>query len=148
MGPPLTGTIAVKLNGRRRANSSRTIRSDIAEALSQKPCAVLACNPSTKCAVDHKNGRYEDDTVNNLNAQSESQFQPLHPVVNTAKREHCKACRQNNQRFDAKILGYVKGWIRGDGQWAGNCLGCYWHDPVEFNKKISVSSLSPASTAT
>lgn len=53
--------------------------------------------------------------------------------TNYAKRQHCRRCRETGQRFDAKQLGYPVGQTKGNGQYRGTCVGCYWYDPKAFN---------------
>lgn len=126
---------SVQLNG---ANDSqkrnRAIRKDIVEELSTKRCVVL--DIGTQIEIDHKNGRYDDENVACMDKQTLDFFQAMSKAVNDAKRQHCKDCQQCHKRYDAKRLGYKVGWFVGDED-TNDCVGCYWHDPFEFNKKIS-----------
>ena len=73
----------------------------------------------------------------NIENQKLEDFQPMSKPVNNAKRQHCKECRKTNIRFDAKQLGYSISYTHGDKNYHGSCVGCYWYDPLEFNKEIS-----------
>ena len=86
--------------------------------------------------VDHKNGMYDDLSNISLEDQKEDDFQPLSRPANLAKREHCKKCKDSGKRYDARQLGYKEGWIVGDEN-TSTCVGCYWFDPLRFNKEIS-----------
>lgn len=112
----------------------RRIRKDIHDTIKNQRCVVL--DTSTQIEVDHKNGRYNEETVANIETQKLEDFQPLHKTVNDAKRQHCKRCIENHKRYDAKRLGYKEGWIYGNENDL-ICTGCYWYDPKEFNKTIS-----------
>lgn len=99
------------------------------------PCAVLGTKAQIEC--DHKDGRKNDPSVNDVNLQQLDDFQPLHKTCNGVKREACNACQRNNQRFDATTLGFPVGWIHGDAQYHGTCRGCYWYDPRAFYNALS-----------
>ena len=64
-------------------------------------------------------------------------FQPLSKTANNAKRQHCKICRETGKRFDATRLGYSVKQYKGNQKYEGSCIGCYWYDPLMFNKKVS-----------
>jgi len=124
---------SVKLNGLNDSDKRyRTIRADIRQEIKKKPCVVL--DTTINVEVDHKDGRYK--TTADIKQQKLEDFQPMHKSVNDAKRQHCKECRETGKRYDARRLGYSIGWTEGD-QNTDNCVGCYWHDPYDFNKKIS-----------
>ena len=61
----------------------------------------------------------------------------LSKAANNAKRQHCKECRATDKRFDAKLLGYSVGQVKGNGVYEGSCAGCYWYDPFVFNQEVS-----------
>jgi len=67
----------------------------------------------------------------------EQDCQPFHTVVNKAKRQHCKQCKETGIRYDATQLGYSVSQYIGPDEYKGSCIGCYWYDPNEFNKQIS-----------
>ena len=124
----------VRLHGFKKQPINKPIPPDIREKLSNKKCSVLGIG---KIEIDHKDGRRDDPRLSDASKVKLSDFQPLSKAVNNAKRQHCKVCRQTNQRFDAKQLGYSKGQIEGDELYRGSCVGCYWYDPIAFNKAIS-----------
>jgi len=99
-------------------------------------CVILGTS-NPEC--DHKDGRLDDPRLSDVNRITLDDFQPLSKAANDAKRQHCVECRETNQRFDAKRLGYMVSQVRGNGEYNGTCIGCYWHDPVFFNKEVSSS---------
>ena len=125
---------AIKLNGFNQNPSEKSIRSDIFTAVKSRKCAVLATGNNIEC--DHKNGRYDSRTVASLETQRQEDFQPLSKAANDAKRQHCKTCKKNHHRFDAKRLGYHESYIKGDAK-TNICQGCYWYDPYAFNRAMS-----------
>ena len=125
----------IKLNGLNiNIQKYRTIRSDIVKEISGRRCVIL--DIGTNIEVDHKNGRYDSETVANLETQSINDFQPLCKTANDAKRHHCKVCIESNKRYNAQNLGYKEGWTEGS-ELTDNCIGCYWYDPYNFNEVIS-----------
>lgn len=126
---------SIKCDGPQRINRiSQTIRQDIINQIKSKKCVILNISSNIEC--DHKEGRKDDARLNDLASQSVTDFQPLCKTANDAKRSHCKQCVQTRKRFDAKQLGYKESFIYGDEN-SNTCVGCYWYDPIEFNKKIS-----------
>ena len=126
--------VYIMLHGFKKNPIKKPIPAKIRKALSNKPCAVLAIS---KVEIDHRDGRRDDPRLADASRVRLSDFQPLSKAVNNAKRQHCKTCRKTNKRFDAKLLGYRKGQVEGNGIYRGSCIGCYWHDPIAFNKSIS-----------
>ena len=61
-----------------------------------------------------------------MNLQRIEDFQALHQTANKVKRQVCKDCDTNNQRFDARVLGFPCGWTEGGAQYHGTCRGCFW----------------------
>ena len=59
------------------------------------------------------------------------------PAQFNAKRQHCKSCRETGKRFDARKLGYRIGQFKGNRDYNGSRIGCYWHDPWRFNREVS-----------
>lgn len=126
--------VSVRLDGFNKIIKSGSISNHIRKTFKNSRCAVLGIKGSY-IEIDHKDGRKDDLNVDiHLDP---SDFQPLHKTVNVAKRQHCKNCINNNIRFDAKQLGYSTSYWIGDEKYRGSCIGCYWYDPVIFNKKIS-----------
>lgn len=104
--------------------------------IKSQDCVILGTS-NPEC--DHKDGRLDDPRLSDVNRITLDDFQPLSKAANDAKRQHCVECRETNQRFDAKRLGYTVSQVRGNGEYNGTCVGCYWHDPVFFNKEVSSS---------
>ncbi len=126
--------ISVQLDGFNKNQKKRRIAESIRKEIVKKPCAVLAINSNIEC--DHKDGMYDDDAVSDPTQQLLEHFQPLSKAVNGAKRTHCNRCKDNGERFDAKVLGYSASFIKGS-KHTKSCVGCYWYDPNLFNATIS-----------
>ena len=131
----------IRLNGYKAEEDrlgNQTIRNDIKKYYKEKRCVVLGTsNPE----VDHKNGWKNDDNVmKNLSTQRYEDFQPLSKAANDAKRQFCKECRKDGNRYDAKQLGYPMSFYKGgkkhDGTSTG-CEGCFWYDPIEFRNHLT-----------
>jgi hypothetical protein len=126
----------VQLLGYKKNSFSSKISKSVREHYKESNCCVLGVG-GKYIEIDHKDGRKDD--LGLPQNQKYSDFQPMHRNANIAKRQHCKVCKSTNIRFDAKRLGYsVSQWI-GKSEYTGNCLGCYWYDPLEFNMRISQS---------
>lgn len=127
--------VGIKLDGHNRNPTHRTINKQITKIIKAKRCAVLAIG---KVEVDHKDGRYETRDNDDPATQKIADFQPLSKHANTAKRQHCKDCKEGGgwNRFDATRLGYSHSFISGDRN-TKSCQGCYWFDPEFFNQTIS-----------
>ena len=78
----------------------------------------------------------DDWRLNDKSLQQLDDFQPLCKTANDAKRGHCKKCRETGKRYDAKRLGYSESYTYGTAN-SKTCVGCYWYDPIAFNKEIS-----------
>lgn len=127
---------SVRLEGLNKSSVERyrSIRSDIKSNIVSQRCRIL--DVGAHIEVDHKNGMYDDLSNISLEDQKEDDFQPLSKSANLAKREHCKKCKESGKRYDARRLGYKEGWLVGDEN-TSQCPGCYWYDPLRFNKEIS-----------
>ena len=125
----------IKLWGPNKAPNGRQVSSAIRKEIRKRKCAVLHVS---SIEVDHKDGRYDDPNVIDLEKQKIDDFQALSKCVNMAKRQHCKVCRGTGKRFDARLLGYKVGQVNGNGEYRGTCIGCYWHDPVRFNSSLDL----------
>ena len=100
-------------------------------------------NLKLNMVVDHKNGRYNDNRLRDINKQTINDFQPLTNNENLDKRECCKKCTEANKRFNATILGYVVSYIQGDENYIDSpdgCVGCYWHDCLKFKQSLILST--------
>lgn len=131
-------TYSVQLDGpnKNSVKKHRHIKEEIKSKISNQRCKIL--DVGSNIEVDHKNGMYDELSNISVENQNENSFQPLSKAANDAKREHCKKCRKNGKRYDARRLGYKEGWVVGDEN-TEDCTGCYWYDPEQFNKLISNS---------
>ena len=126
----------VELQGYKKVGKERKISSKIRKEVGKRKCAVLYVS---QVEVDHKDGRYDNPSVSDLNKQKVDDFQALSKCVNNAKRQHCKVCKETGNRFDAKKLGYKVSQVLGNGKYRGTCVGCYWYDPSEFNSSLDLA---------
>lgn len=127
--------VAVQLCGKNtKKQISKSINSNIIKKIQKMRCAVLNVG---NVEVDHKDGHRDDYEGFKSKNQNIEQFQPLSKAVNSAKKEHCKKCRNNKIRFDAVKLGYSVSVWAGGIKYMGTCVGCYWYDIKKFNEEIS-----------
>ena len=122
---------AVELQGFKKVPIEKPIPAWIRQKLQNERCAVLDVS---NVEIDHKDGRRDDPRLADPERVTLDDFQPLSKAANNAKRQHCKVCRETNQRYDAKRLGFPVSQSRGNGVYNGTCVGCYWHDPKAFVK--------------
>ena len=125
---------SVQLIGFKQNTFTNKIDKDIYDEYKDSRCRILSVG-GKQIEIDHKDGRKEDYKLHD--AQTLDDFQPLHKCCNVAKRRHCSACKETGIRFDARLLGYSYAQTRGPEKYHGSCLGCYWHDPYDFNRIIS-----------
>lgn len=125
--------ISVQLVGYRKNIFDRSIPLEIHNKFKNSRCCVLDI-AGQLVEVDHKDGRY-DNYSNDLEM---GDYQSFHSTVNKAKRQHCKSCKRTGVRYDAMILGYSVPQYIGPKKYNGSCVGCYWYDPIEFNKQVSI----------
>ena len=126
---------SVKADGINKSTKiNQSIRSDIYKKIKTKRCAIL--DISTNIEVDHKDGMKDDWRLNDKSLQKIEDFQPLSKTANDAKRGHCTKCLETGKRYNAKRLGYSESYIFGNEN-SKTCVGCYWYDPVAFNREIS-----------
>lgn len=134
------GIDRIRLNGFNKDDYSQYIRADIKKAIKAQRCVVLGTsNPE----VDHKNGMKNEGRVMRNENQSLEDFQPLSKAANDAKRQFCKECRKTGIRYDAKLLGYPISYYSGVAEHHNEenaCIGCYWYDPIEFKKHLTLKS--------
>lgn len=122
---------AIRLNGfNTTITRDHSIPATIRNEIVARPSSILYVHSQNEC--DHKDGRYPEK------ATTIEAFQCLSKAENDAKRQHCKECRNKCKRFDATVLGYSVGWVKGDAN-SQICEGCYWYDPIQFNKIISIN---------
>lgn len=96
----------------------------------KKRCSIL--DITTNIEIDHKDARYPNKEL------KLKDFQGLCKTANDAKRQHCKDCLKTKKRYDATRLGYSVSFVKGD-ESSLFCEGCYWYDPIAFNKIISAN---------
>lgn len=126
----------VELQGFKKSQvtSEKPIPANIRKSIAAKRCVILG---TSKPECDHKDGRLDDPRLSDIALVTIDDFQPLSQAANYAKRQHCVECRDTGKRFDARRLGFKVGQVRGNGDYNGTCVGCYWHDPLFFNEEIS-----------
>lgn len=125
----------VELQGFRKVPvTEKPIPDSIGRTIRAQRCVVLGTS-GPEC--DHKDGRLDDPRLSDATLVTLDDFQPLSKAANDAKRQHCVECRETGLRFDAKRSGYQVSQVRGNGLYNGTCVGCYWHDPIFFNKEVS-----------
>ena len=130
---PNSKNLGIKLEGfYTKQENTGQIRADIKREIKKRRCVVLG---TSKPEVDHKDGRKEVARLSNPEKQKITDFQPLSPAANKAKRSACRKCKETNQRFDATSLGYPIAQWKGNGKFY-TCVGCFWHDPVVFRKAL------------
>jgi hypothetical protein len=123
---------------------TRFIRPDIRKEILNQKCVHTGFGNTTNnhIVVDHKNGRYNEINVLILAQQNVDDFQPLCNQANLLKRSDCQRCLLTGKRFDATILGYKVSYSSGsevfDSTASNGCIGCYWHDPLEFKKSLDL----------
>lgn len=132
---------AVKLKGwNREIQFSQRIKKTIVDSLRNKPCVMLGSDGgSENCIeIDHKDGRKDDASYNDVQAQKEEWFQPLCKAANDFKRQKCKECKERGKRWSAaNIAGFEDfPYYSGDENYYGTCEGCYLFDPVEYRKEF------------
>jgi hypothetical protein len=131
---------SIKLTGFCNKEVTRGIRREIHDIISRRSCEHTGYSnlSSDRIEVDHRNGRYDDERVLNLDTQRLDDFMALSRRANLQKREHCKKCKIYDFRFDARKLGYNVGWVEGREYYEDEvgCKGCYWYSPMEFRKSL------------
>lgn len=126
--------VAVQLHGRKKQPILKPIPADIKAVITSQRCAVLnTSNPE----CDHKDGRRDDPRLGDPARVTVNDFQPLSRAANSAKRQACRECRETNERFDARKLGFEIAQTKGNGTYRGSCVGCYWYDVRDFHAAVS-----------
>ncbi len=111
-----------------------TVPEHIRAAITAQRCAAFN-TPNPEC--DHKDGRRDDPRLSDASKLTIDDFQPLSKAANNAKRQHCRECRETNQRFDATKLGFAIAQTKGNGVYRGSCIGCYWYDIRQFRADVT-----------
>ena len=105
-----------------------------------KPCVMLGCNSHSenKIEIDHKDGRKDDASFNDVAAQKEEWFQPLCKAANDFKRQKCKECKASGKRWSASNLEGFEDFpfYKGGEDYIDTCEGCYLYDPVAYRKSF------------
>lgn len=122
--------------------ANRPIREDIKKHHKKTGCVV--CGSKSSLVVDHKNDLYNDPRVLNRRTQTIDDFQCLCNHCNLQKREICKITLRYGKRIGAtsipSLAVFGLDFIEGDESFDKNDInamrGTYWHDPIEFMKKI------------
>jgi hypothetical protein len=135
----IDGIIHWRFNGFKEKQSGRPIKDSIRKNILNRNCSHTGFSGSknNEIIVDHKNGRYDDEKVLNVNDQILDDFQPLNNQSNLKKRTDCMNCIKTNNRFDGKTLGYSISVIEGELTYDGYCNGCYWYDCEKFKKELT-----------
>lgn len=130
--------VAMRLDGfNTHFQGKSSVPSCVSKAMHEQNirCVITA---STTFEVDHKDGRFDANTTA-ANSKDMKDYQPLSRCANATKREVCNKCKKSDLRFDAKKLGYKKGWYQGTQAYQRSglgCIGCYWYDPLAFRKSL------------
>ena len=127
---------SVQLVGYKQNDFTNHIDGEIIKAYKDEKCRVLFVG-GKNIEIDHKDGRKKDFKLHDN--QTIVDFQPLHKSVNIAKRDHCSTCVKTGLRFDARSLGYDIPQFIGPLKYTGSCIGCYWHDPKQFNAVVTAN---------
>jgi hypothetical protein len=126
------GIVSVELLGwNRETTFTQHIRRDIVEELKKKPCVFTGSTSNIE--IDHKDGRKNDLSLNDIKNQSKDSFQPTCKAMNDFKRQKCKECKETGKRWKAtNIEGNPVDFYQGGENYEGTCEGCYLCDPVKY----------------
>ena len=134
---------SIRLNGYNESIPfNQTIASWIRDELIEENCVMLGYrgdSTNTKIEIDHKDGRKKDLRVSDPKLQKLEDFQPLCKAANDIKRQICKECEINKERWDAtKLKGNPYPLYDGDKEYTKElgCVGCYQYDPVAYRKSL------------
>lgn len=128
--------VSVELLGwNRETTFTQHIRRDIVEELKNKPCVFTGCTCNIE--IDHKDGRKNDLSLNDIKNQSIDSFQSVCKAMNDFKRQKCKECKETGKRWKAtQIEGNPIDFYKGGEDYNGTCEGCYLENPVAYRKCI------------
>jgi hypothetical protein len=123
--------IAIRTIGILKSKGYGTPSSSTLKTIKSSRCCY--CGSRAKIEIDHKNSRLDYIGVLPL-----SEFQPLCSHCNDVKRERCLSCKNTNQRYDAKKLGYRVSYTIGNKEYdiKNGCNGCIWNDPIKFRRQL------------
>lgn len=142
------GIIGIFVHSKRLNIQTRNIRDDIKKEIKKSYC--VSCGSSSDIICDHKNDIYNDDNVLNSNKQLLTDFQPLCNHCNLQKRQVFKDETKNQKIYSAKKLEKYKVY-NFEFPWEKKAFDIknpntkkdtYWYDPIEFNNKICIYSLT------
>lgn len=124
--------ISVELNGwNRDVQFSQNIKKEIVDELRNKKCVFTGS--TNKIEIDHKDGRKNDLSLNDVKNQTKDSFQPVCKAMNDFKRQKCKECKRTGKRWAAtNIEGYPIAFYKGGEMYEGTCEGCYLYDPIAY----------------
>lgn len=128
---------SVKIDGiNKKTDINSDIRKDIVSIIKKRKCAILDVTTNIEC--EYKIGMKDACQIQAKDKlyQKIEDFQALSKAASDAKQHHCKLCKKLGKRYDAKRLGYSSSFISGTEN-SKTCIGCYWYDPVAFNREIS-----------
>lgn len=122
------------LGWNREIQFSQRINRKIVDGLKHHNCVF--CGFKSKIEIDHKDGRKDDLSFNDINSQQFSYFQPLCKSCNDKKRQACKVCKETNKRWSAANIKEYKDFpfYEGGEDYNGTCVGCMLYDFSEFRK--------------
>ena len=125
----------IQLNGFKIVEENHSIPQSVKQYFNSLPdprCILTtigghfgAVGTGCQLEIDHKDGRYSKTDY------SVEDFQILSKQANDIKRQRCKECRASGCRFDARTMGFSKGWLTGDAS-SNTCEGCFWYDIAKF----------------
>lgn len=124
--------ISIELLGwNRDIQFDQRIKREIVEELRNKPCVFTGSTNNIE--IDHKDGRKNDLSLNDVKNQTKDSFQPVCKAMNDVKRQKCKECKRTNKRWNAtNIEGNPVPFYKGGEEYTGTCEGCYLYDPVAY----------------
>lgn len=145
--------IALKLDGFLKEDDLLTISNYIPKKIKDYfnggKCVVSGASHKPM-EVDHKIGAKRFQDPNDPRLKDKYYYQSMSKSLNDAKRQHCKKCQLTKRRFDARTLGFNMSYTAGseilevedDKKFSfpdNPCYGCYWYDPVEFRKALTLN---------
>ena len=137
------GIIGIYVHSKRTNIKKRPINETIHKQITTGTTCVV-CGTSSDIVCDHKNDLYNDDRVLDVARQTLDDFQPLCNHCNLQKRQICKDEEACGIFYSAKqITRYCQyafefPWEKKayDRNLPSCKEGTFWHDPVEFDRKI------------
>jgi hypothetical protein len=120
---------SIQLIGFNPKSTNRSIPKKIRDTLNKGRTVTLGIGSNPE--IDHKSGRYDEDP-SDINS-----YQLLSKSANDDKRQFCKECKETNKRFNPSCFGYKILFVEGTDDYKGTCKGCYLHDPIYFNSRLT-----------